>query len=116
MERFLVIFRWCIKCYIHTVWNETQLTPSGSALAVPKFMLSMREKAFAIISSEAEKRGVTVQELLRAVIVPEWARENLQPSIITQTTMQITPHQTKPSMPSKQRDSKLAITVGQLRT
>src|SRR2546430_1434325 len=54
--------------------------PSGSALTVPKFMISMREKAFAVISSEAKDRGVTVQELLRAVIVPEWAKENLQPS------------------------------------
>jgi hypothetical protein len=53
---------------------------------------------------------------LRAVIVPEWAKENLRPSIIPQTTMQIIPDQTKPSMSSKQRDSKLAITVGQLRT
>jgi hypothetical protein len=53
---------------------------------------------------------------LRAVIVPEWAKENLRPSTIPQTTMQIIPDQTKPSMSSKQRDSKLAITVGQLRT
>jgi len=85
-------------------------------LTVPKFMLSMREKAFAVISSEAKSRGVTIQELLRAVIVPEWAKENLKPSTIQQTKMQITPEQTKPSMSSKQRDSKLAITVGQLRT
>ncbi len=85
-------------------------------MAVPKFMLSMKEKPFAAISSEAKNRGVTVQELLRAVIVPEWARENLQPSTIPQTTMQITPHQINPSMSSKQRDSKLAITLGQLRT
>ena len=85
-------------------------------MAVPKFMLSMKEKPFAAISSEAKNRGVTVQELLRAVIVPEWARENLQPSTIPQTTMQITPHQINPPMSSKQRDSKLAITVGQLRT
>jgi hypothetical protein len=74
----------------------------------------MREKAFAVISSEAKNRGVTVQELLRAVIVPEWAKENLRPSTIPQTTMQIIPDQTKPLMSSK-RDSKLAITVGQLR-
>ena len=85
-------------------------------MAVPKFMLSVREKAFAVISSEAKNRGVTVQELLRAVIVPEWAKENLHPSTIAQTSMQIAPQQTKPSMSSKQRDSKLAITVGQLRT
>ena len=84
-------------------------------MAVAKFMLSMREKAFAVISSEAKNRGVTVQELLRAVIVPEWARENLQHTV-PQTSMQITPHQIKPSMSPKQRDSKLAITVGQLRT
>ncbi len=79
-------------------------------------MLSMKEKPFGAISSEAKNRGVTVQELLRAVIVPEWARENLQPSTIPQTTMQITTDQIKPSMSPKQRDSKLAITVGQLRT
>ena len=82
---------------------------------MPKFMLSMKEKPFAVISSEAKNRGVTVQELLRAVIVPEWARENLRPTI-PQTSMQITPDLAKPSMSSKQRDSKLAITVGQLRT
>jgi len=79
-------------------------------------MLSVREKAFAVISSEAKNRGVTVQELLRAVIVPEWARENLQPSTIPQTAMQITTDKIKPSILPKQRDSKLAITVGQLRT
>ncbi len=79
-------------------------------------MLSVREKAFAVISSEAKNRGVTVQELLRAVIVPEWARENLEPSTIPETAIQITPHEIKPSMSSKQRDSKLGITVGQLRT
>ena len=98
----------------HTDQNRADLL--GSALAVPKFMLSMKEKPFAEISSEAKNRGVTVQELLRAVIVPEWARENLQPSNIPQTSMQITPNQTKSSMSSRQRDSKLAITVGQLRT
>ncbi|OLB71123.1 hypothetical protein AUI06_04610 [archaeon 13_2_20CM_2_52_21] len=85
-------------------------------MVVPKFMLSMREKAFAVISSEARNRGVTVQELLRAVIVPEWAKENLQPSTIPNSTMRVTPDQTKPSVSAKQRDSKLAITVGQLRT
>ncbi len=79
-------------------------------------MLSMREKAFAVISFEAQNRGVTVQELLRAVIVPEWARENVQASTTPRTMMQITPDQTKPSMSARQRDSKLAITVGQLRT
>src|SRR5436853_2899608 len=79
-------------------------------------MLSMKEKPFAEISSEAKNRGVTVQELLRAAIVPEWARENLQLSNVPQPSMQITPNQTKPSMSSRQRDSRLAITVGQLRT
>ena len=79
-------------------------------------MLSMREKAFAVISSEARNRGVTVQELLRAVIVPEWAKDNLQPPTIPNSTMRVTADQTKPSVSAKQRDSKLAITVGQLTT
>jgi len=46
-----------------------------------KFIMSMGEEAFKLLSVEAGNRDVTVQQLLRAVVVPEWIRENLgQPS------------------------------------
>ena len=43
-----------------------------------KFMLSLREDSMRIVLLEAERRGVSVQELIRAVIIPEWIRENIR--------------------------------------
>ena len=51
----------------------------------------MREGPFQVILSEAKKRGVTVQELLRAVILPEWVRDNLPPSTLLQPVRQVVP-------------------------
>src|SRR5437867_4972399 len=42
-----------------------------------KFMLSMGNESYALLSREARDRGIKVQELIRAVIIPEWARVNL---------------------------------------
>jgi hypothetical protein len=35
-------------------------------------MISVREENFRLLSLEARERGITSQELLRAVIVPDW--------------------------------------------
>jgi len=43
-----------------------------------KFILSVGDNTFNIIASEAKKRDVTVQQLLRAVIVPEWVRQKVE--------------------------------------
>jgi len=43
-----------------------------------KFILSVGDGTFEILASEAKRRDVTVQQLLRAVIVPEWVRENVE--------------------------------------
>jgi len=37
-------------------------------------MISVREENFRLLSLEARERGITLQELLRAVIVPDWVR------------------------------------------
>src|SRR2546427_485819 len=42
-----------------------------------KFMLSIGNESYGLLSSEARDRGIKVQELIRAVIIPEWARVNL---------------------------------------
>lgn len=69
--------RQCINCYIPTI---PPVERAGLSFMV-KLMLSIRNESFQRISSEAMERGVTVQELLRAVIVPEWVRENKKPAL-----------------------------------
>lgn len=39
-------------------------------------MLSLREENFKLLTNEAQVRGITVQELIRAVIIPDWVKGN----------------------------------------
>ena len=39
-------------------------------------MLSLREENFKLLETEADDRGITVQELIRAVIIPDWVKVN----------------------------------------
>jgi hypothetical protein len=41
-----------------------------------KFMQTLENETYHAIMKEASSRGATVQELLRAVIIPEWLSEN----------------------------------------
>ena len=50
----------------------------GDSRPMAKFMLSLRQDSMKVISVEAINRGISVQELLRAVIIPEWVKTNLQ--------------------------------------
>jgi predicted HicB family RNase H-like nuclease len=43
-----------------------------------KFMLSLSQDSMRVIVLEAERRGVSVQELIRAVIIPDWLHENVR--------------------------------------
>jgi len=58
--------------------QETQRTSQTSeALATgKKFMLALRESVFKDLQKSADQRGVTIQGLIRAVIVPEWHLEH----------------------------------------
>ncbi len=50
---------------------------NSSAMATGrKFMLTLRETVFKALQESADQRGVTVQGLIRAVIVPEWHLEH----------------------------------------
>jgi hypothetical protein len=42
-----------------------------------KFIMSIGDEAFKLLGLEAKNRDVTVQQLLRAVIVPDWIKQNL---------------------------------------
>ena len=52
----------------------------GDDRPMAKFMLSLRQDSMKVISVEAMNRGISVQELLRAVIIPEWVKTNLRES------------------------------------
>ena len=79
-----------------------------------KIMLSLADETFLTVSSQAKKRGISVQELLRAVIVPEWVKENLHPpTMSTRSGVALEP--TAPQMNPYHRNRILDITVGQLK-
>jgi hypothetical protein len=80
-----------------------------------KFILSVGNGTFEIIASEAKKRDVTVQQLLRAVIVPEWVRENVEVSPRSIQPREVAPHLMRESNHFGQRDQMLQTTVGRLR-
>ena len=46
-----------------------------------KFMVALDEKVFGELHKRAKTRNISVQELLRAVVVPEWIREENEPSL-----------------------------------
>ena len=39
-------------------------------------MLSLRDENYKLLTTEADNRGITVQELIRAVIIPDWVKVN----------------------------------------
>ncbi len=80
-----------------------------------KIMLSLADETFLTVSSQAKKRGISVQELLRAVIVPEWVKENLRPSTMSTRTVGAAIAPTAPQMNPYHRNRILDITVGQLK-
>jgi hypothetical protein len=42
-----------------------------------KFMLSLRDESFKLLVGEADERGISIQELIRAVIIPDWVKQNV---------------------------------------
>jgi len=80
-----------------------------------KIMLSVAEETFLTMLTLAKKRGISIQELLRAVIVPEWVRENLQPRPRFTPLTEIATEPSAPQMNSYHRNRILDITVGQLK-
>jgi hypothetical protein len=80
-----------------------------------KIMLSLADETFLTVSSQAKKRGISIQEMLRAVIVPEWVKENLRSHTITPRPVEIALEPPTPQMNPYHRNRILDITVGQLK-
>ena|SRR5438876_11784830 len=43
--------------------------------SMSKFMMSLGEDAYQVLQLEAKRRLISIQELLRAVIIPEWVTQ-----------------------------------------
>jgi len=41
-------------------------------MSMPKFMQTLDNEIYQKLSEIAKQRGITIQELIRAVIIPEW--------------------------------------------
>jgi hypothetical protein len=53
---------------------------TGSVEKMPtKFMQSLDPQVYAELRKIAKERGITMQELIRAVIVPDWMRKDESP-------------------------------------
>jgi hypothetical protein len=82
---------------------------------VAKFILSVGDGTFEILASEAKRRDVTVQQLLRAVIVPEWVRENVEVNARPKAPREVAPHLMRQSIYPGQRDPMLQAPLSRLR-
>jgi len=82
---------------------------------VAKFILSVGDETFRVLATEARKRDVTVQQLLRAVIVPEWVRENLEMNPIQPAYREISPHLMRPPIYTSQREPVLQTSRSRIR-
>jgi hypothetical protein len=42
-------------------------------------MVAFGEQTFTLLNEEARARGITIQELLRAVVIPDWFKAKYEP-------------------------------------
>lgn len=76
-----------------------------------KFIMSIGNEAFSVLTAEAKNRDVTVQQLLRAVVVPDWIKENLLPEASNGGDQHSTPHIPKPSLYKHTSDNSSYVLV-----
>jgi len=80
-----------------------------------KFIMSVGDETLRVLTTEAEKRNVRVQQLIRAVIVPEWVRDNLAMSGIESDRREIAPHLTRPPVYNMRREPVLRASMDRIR-
>jgi len=88
----------------------------GGSSAIAKFMLSVHEESFKTIAAEANDRGISVQELLRAVVVPDWVRDNIDPSAQRRSLREVAARLKSRSKSSPERDPFVTVVPIQSRT
>lgn len=76
-----------------------------------KFIMSIGNEAFNVLAAEAKNRDVTIQQLLRAVVVPDWIKENLSAQASNSGDPHNTPHILKPSLYKQASDNASYVLV-----
>ena len=56
--------------------NDGLSLPLGISKLMAKFIFSLGDANFLLLRNEAKARDITIQELIRAVIIPDWMRLN----------------------------------------
>ncbi len=51
-----------------------------------KFIFSLGDANFSMLKAEAKGRDITIQELIRAVIIPDWMRLNMENKTLRDTS------------------------------
>ncbi len=64
-----------------------------------KVMVAFGEQTFRLLSEEARARGVTIQELLRAVIIPDWFKARYEPAPSRSPVIERTTREEEPVVP-----------------
>jgi hypothetical protein len=77
--------------------------------------MSVGEETLRVLTTEAEKRNVRVQQLIRAVIVPEWVRNNLTIGGIQTVRREVAPELTRPSVYNMQGRRVLQASMDRVR-
>jgi hypothetical protein len=80
-----------------------------------KFIMSVGDETLRVLTTEAEKRNLRVQQLLRAVIVPEWVRDNLAMTGVQSDRREIAPQLTRPSVYNMEREPVLQESMARVR-
>jgi sRNA-binding carbon storage regulator CsrA len=52
-----------------------QISEVKKGVNMPKFMQTLDEEIYNKLQEIANSRGITIQELIRAVIIPDWLKE-----------------------------------------
>jgi len=71
-----------------------------------KIMVVVGDGNFQVLSIEAEDRGITIQELIRAVIIPDWSRDSSIPkSRPERSPIQVPPPRQRTGLPLPRHSS-----------
>src|SRR5437867_6642995 len=66
--------------------NDGLSLPLGISKLMAKFIFSLGDANFLLLRNEAKVRDITIQELIRAVIIPDWMRLNLDHKALVSPT------------------------------
>jgi len=62
-------------------------------------MVAFGEQTFTLLSEEARARGITIQELLRAVVIPDWFKAKYDPTSRQSPVIERRPREEEPVSP-----------------